>query len=167
MEIETELVPQLNSALARELQVCLQYMLQHAIGAGLRRTRSSSVASDGGSDFIASHSLIFLPGSSLKKIAITEMRHAEAIAERIVLLGGEPTTEPHTIALGKTQREMLENDLATEQEAIDLYTQIIAASESAGDETTSRLFRRILSDEQKHYRTFSHLLEPPPGRHSA
>ncbi len=151
-------VDQLNSALARELQVSLQYMLQHAIGAGLKGAGLGRFSSDAQGSFIASHALYFIPGPSLKKIAITEMRHAEAISERIVLMGGRPTTQPHPIAMGETATEMLQNDQATEQEAIDLYTQIIAAAEAAGDSSTVHMFRKILSDERRHHKTFSDLL---------
>jgi bacterioferritin len=158
-----DLVSLLNEALARELQVSVQYMLQHAAEAGRSRAASNAAPHDAQAGFISSHTMCFLPGSRLKKIAITEMRHAEAIAERIVLLGGKPTTQPHLIAMGVTPQEMLQIDRTAEQEAIDLYALIIAAAEKAGDGDTARLFGRILSDERKHYQTFSRLLEQAPG----
>lgn len=154
----------LNSAMARELQVSIQYMLQHGIGVGRRRKAGGAMPPDRQSQFIASHALYFLPGSTLKKIAIAEMRHAEAIAERIVLLGGEPTTQPTAIAIGDTVSEMLENDRAQEQIAIDLYTLVIDAARGQSDEVTMNLFQKILADEKKHHQAFSALLDTGVGR---
>jgi bacterioferritin len=154
----TELMALLNTALARELQVCIQYMLQHAIGAGRHLALSSGTRPDRQSRFISSHALYVLPGGRLKKIAITEMRHAEAIAERVVLLGGEPTTQPAAITVGDNPRAMLEIDRAAEQMAIDLYGHIIGVALGASDEVTAHLFEKILSDEVKHRRAFSDLL---------
>ena len=108
--------------------------------------------------FIGSHSWYMLPGATLKKVAIAEMRHAEAIAERIVLLGGEPPTQPTPLILGKTPKEMLELERQAEREAIELYTQIIAFAEREHDGVTVGLFRKILADEEKHHQMFTALL---------
>ena len=86
------------------------------------------------------------------------MRHAEAIVERVVRLGGEPTTQPDAITLGQTVREMLENDREQERGAIQLYRQIINVAEREHDDATRDLFQRISSEEGEHYRTFSKLL---------
>ncbi len=149
----------LNRAIARELQVCIQYMFQHSIGTEQGSAASRGTPAARQSRFVASHSPIFFPGSSLRKIAIAEMRHAEAIAERVVVLGGEPTTQPDAVTIGKTAREMLENDREVERGAIILYRQIIGVAEMEGDDLTKRLFQRILSEEEAHYRAFSNLLE--------
>ncbi len=153
-----ELLNLLNDAIARELQVCIQYMLQHALGAG----RSAAVAGDNQTaeqaKFIASHTMIYLPGASLRKVAIQEMRHADAIAERVSFLGGEPTTQATPIILGKSAREMLEIDREAEKGAIALYKQIIDVAGKAQDAVTKSLFQRILADERKHQRLFSDLL---------
>ena len=154
----SELLDLLNSAIAGELQVSIQYMLQHAIGAGQESAVSGKTPRSEQSKFVASHSPVWLPGASLKKIAITEMTHAEAIAERVVLLGGEPTTQPEAITIGKTTREMLENDREQERRAIELYRQIIGVAAKEHDDITTKLFQQILSDEEKHHRVFSDLL---------
>jgi bacterioferritin len=148
----------LNQAVARELQVCIQYMLQHAMGASQGLEGFTQSSSDKQAIFVASHSPFFLPGATLKKIAITEMRHAEAISERIVLLGGEPTTQPARITMDKTIKAMLENDLEQERSAIDLYKTIITLAGNENDGFTAALFKKILSDEENHHRTFSTLL---------
>ena len=153
-----DLVNLLNKAIARELQVCIQYMLQHAIGASQWSAVSGKTSSAKQSKFVASHSSVWLPGPSLKKIAIAEMRHAEAIAERVVLLGGEPTTQPAAITIGKTAKEMLEDDREQERSAIELYGHIIDVAGKEHDAVTMSLFQRILSDEEKHHRVFSDML---------
>ena len=153
-----ELVELLNRALARELQVSIQYMLQHAIGAARDTADGARLNRGRPAKFIGSHSPYWLPGATLKKVAITEMRHAEAISERIVLLGGEPTTQPDAVTIGTTARAMLELDRRVEAEAIALYKQIIEVARREGDDVTTRLFQEILSDEGKHHRLFSDML---------
>jgi len=153
-----QLVNLLNKAIARELQVSIQYMFQRSIGAGQWSAVSGKTLSAKRHKFVASRAPYWLPIPSLKAVAITEMRHAEAIAERVVLLGGEPTTEPDPITLGNTAEEILENDREQERGAIQLYRQIIDVADKKGDEATKSLFQRILKDEEKHHRTFTDLL---------
>ena len=151
------LMPLLSAAIARELQASIQYMLQHSIGA----TVDSPISAKGTVaqiKFIGSHSSMWLPGSTLKKVAITEMRHAEAIAERVVRLGGVPPTTADDVSLGTTAQEMLELDRELEQGAVDLYEQIIKVARAAEDTETAALFERILGDEKNHHRMFSNLL---------
>ena len=153
-----ELLNLLNKSISREMQVSIQYMLQHSTwNARLPATAGQTSAKQ--SKFVGSHSAVWLPGNSLKKIAITEMRHAEAVAERVVRLGGEPTTQPDPVIIGETLKEILEIDREQERGAIDLYREIIEVAEKAKDESTRDLFKRILSDEELHHRVFSRLLE--------
>jgi bacterioferritin len=86
------------------------------------------------------------------------MMHAEAIAERVVQLGGEPTTVPGPVTIGHSAEEMLQSDLAQEDAAIELYRRIIAATQGAGDQTTGEMFQSILRDEEAHRQLFSNLL---------
>ena len=157
MNTTTELLDLLNGAIAREMQVSIQYMLQHAIW-NAREPDDSKEAQVKQGKFLGSHSFLWLTGPSLKKIAITEMKHAEAIAERIVQLGGEPTTKPSPITIGKAPKEILEIDKAAEVGAIQLYSEIIDMATKEGDSATERLFKKILSDEENHLKTFSSLL---------
>ena len=133
-----ELVGLLNEAIAREMQVSIQYMWQHVLWSGVKA---------------------FAVKDELKSIAIAEMKHAEAIAERLFYLGGTPTTKPTPIFVGKTLKEMIERDRKDEEGAIELYKKIIEKARKEGDETTHRLFRQILADEEEHHDTFSSLLE--------
>ena len=156
--ISPELTRLLNEALARELQVSIQYMLQHTVAEG-QGVGNPDKDQSPQALFIASNAWIYWPGKSLKRIAIAEMRHAEAVAERITVLGGEPVTQADPFTLGNSPREMLENDREQERSAIELYRRIIDRAGAEQDEVTVRLFRRILSEEEKHHQIFSELLQ--------
>jgi bacterioferritin len=95
----------------------------------------------------------------LKSIAIVEMKHAEAIAERPFYLGGIPTTKPSPILVGKTLKQMIAQDVKNEVEVIGLYQDIIALARKEDDETTNRLFPEILQQEEDHHDTFTTLPE--------
>ena len=133
-------------------------MLQHAIGTAQQQSGTFDTPSAKQGKFVASNALYFFPGMNLKKIAITEMRHAEAIAERILILGGEPTTQAARITMDSTIIAMLEIDRFQEVGAIELYKKIIEFAERENDEITKKLFVRILADEEKHHQIFSKLL---------
>jgi bacterioferritin len=151
----------LNSAIAREMQVSIQYMLQHAIWTAKETGDSDKDTYIKQGKFVGSHSFLWLTGPTLRKIAITEMKHAEAIAERIVQLGGEPTTEPSLINMGRTPGEIIEIDKQQELRAIELYNKIINIANNENDDITENLFKKILSDEKSHLEIFSGLLENP------
>jgi bacterioferritin len=158
-KISIKLFKLLNEALARELQVSVSYILQHAIWNGKTSESKNELKESKPKKFVASHWPTFLPGMSLKKIAITEMRHAEKIAERITLLGGEIHKEVPPYTIGSSPKEILEIDMNQEISAIELYKRIIEMANTEGDNFTSKMFKRILSDEEGHYETFSNLLE--------
>jgi bacterioferritin len=94
-----------------------------------------------------------------KSVAITEMKHAEEIAERLDYLGGRPTTKPKPITIGKTLMDMIKLDKKAEEDAIKLYRGIIGLAEKEKDYTTKRLFEKILAEEEDHHNEFSGLLE--------
>lgn len=133
-----KLLEMLNDAIAREIQVSIQYMWQHVQWSGVKG---------------------FAVQEELKKIAVTEMKHAEAIAERLFYLGGTPTTKPAEIFVGKTLKEMIQRDVKDEENAISLYKEIIAQARAEKDETTAFLFEGILKDEEEHHDTFTTLME--------
>jgi bacterioferritin len=133
-----ELNDKLNMAIANELQVSIQYMWQHVTVVGIN---SESV------------------GGVFKKIAIVEMKHAEAIAERLDYLGGALTTKPSPITVGKSVKDMLQINKKAEEDAIKLYKEIIALATKENDVVTKRLFEEILSQEEDHHNQFSTLLE--------
>jgi bacterioferritin len=130
--------------------------VQHAAEARNKSSAAGKKQINKQSKFIASESMWRL-SSSLKKIGIAEMIHAEDIAERIVVLGGEPTTEHGNITIGSNAAEMLDNDREQELKAIALYKHIIEVADTEHDNITMDLFRRILPDEEKHHHIFMDL----------
>lgn len=128
----------LNDAIARETAVAIQYMWQHVQVIGVK-----GIA-------IQDH---------FKQTAITEMKHAESIAERLWYLTGTPTTKPTNIKIGKSLKEFLELGTKAEEEAILLYKKIIQQAEKEGDVTTAFIFKEILEDEEEHHDLFTTMLE--------
>jgi len=133
-----ELLELLNKGVGSEIQVSVQYMWQHVQWAGIAH---------------------FSVKDELKKIAVSEMKHAEAIAERLFYLGGIPTTKPEPIFVGKTLKEMLARDMEDEAGAVKLYKKTIALAEKEGDITTAQIFKKILQDEEDHHDFFQSVLE--------
>jgi len=133
-----ELLELLNQGIAREIQVSVQYIWQHVQWSGIAH---------------------FSVKDELKKIAISEMKHAEEIAERLFYLGGIPTTKPDPIFVGKTLKEMLTKDLKDEESAVQLYKKTIGKAEAEGDITTAQIFKKILQDEEEHHDFFQSVLE--------
>ena len=133
-----KLLGMLNDAIAGELQVSLQYMWQHVMWKGVKH---------------------FSVKDEFKKVGIEEMKHAEAIAERLFYLGGTPTTKPEPITIGTSLREMLTADKKAEEKTIKMYKEIIVLADKEGDPTTAHLFTEILEDEEQHHDTFQSLLE--------
>ena len=132
-----ELNDKLNDAIAREIAVSIQYMWQHVMGEGMESPGVLEV---------------------FKKIAIVEMKHAEAIAERLDFLGGTPTTKPDEIKIGGALRKMIKDDIMAEEDAIKLYKNIIALANKETDIVTRKLFEDILVDEEGHLAEFQTLL---------
>jgi len=138
VKVSKELLDMLNQGIAREIQVSIQYMWQHVQWGGVRG---------------------FAVKNELQSIAVAEMKHAEKIAERLYYLGGTPTTKPDPIFVGKTLKEMIEQDVKDEEVAVKLYKKIIDKARAENDETTHHLFRDILEEEEDHHDTFITLLE--------
>jgi bacterioferritin len=159
-ENHVELLALLNKAVARELQVSIQYMLQHTLLTGGKESKTDIEPSRSKQGkFIGSHSPLWFPGMSLKKIAVTEMRHAEAVAERVVALDEKPTSQPDPVIIGGSPIQMIEINREAEEGAIRLYTQIIDVAKKQGDEVTIKLFQQILSDEENHLKIFKEVLQ--------
>lgn len=132
------LVDTLNDLRSRELAVIAQYMRHHYVMTG---AEASALAGE------------------FKEIAIAEMKHAEALAERIDFLGGEPTLKPANIKKGgATLADAAALDLASEEEAVGLYKAAIKEADAAADVTTRKLLEDILGDEEGHLDEFQTML---------
>jgi len=138
VKVSDKLKDLLNKAIARELQVSIQYMWQHVQVMGVKAVSVQD---------------------KFKSTAITEMKHAEKIAERLWYLGGVPTTKPAVIDVGKSLKDFLELDTKAEVEAIEMYQGIIELATKEKDITTAFMFKEILEDEEEHHDLFTTMLE--------
>ena len=82
-----EYIALLNQAVAREIQVSVQYMLQHTKMEKLLRKVIKE-------NYLLDSTTYDEVGGILKEFALTEMKHLGAIMERIYILGGAATTKP-------------------------------------------------------------------------
>ncbi len=87
----------------------------------------------------------------IKKEAIDEMRHAEALIERILFLEGMPNmADMFPIKIGQDVKTQIENDMALELDAIPRLNGAINHAVAANDNASRDLFEKILVDEEQH-----------------
>jgi bacterioferritin len=89
-------------------------------------------------------------GNYIKKQSIGEMKHAEALIERILFLDATPTMEPLPLNIGKDVRTQLKTDCDLEIKAVAMYNESIRVAREAGDNASADLFERLLKDEEEH-----------------
>jgi bacterioferritin len=86
----------------------------------------------------------------IKKQSIDEMKHAEALIERLLFLDAAPRMEPMGLLIGKAVKEMIESDLKAELGAIALYNGAARIAADEKDNGSRDLFIRLLKDEEGH-----------------
>jgi bacterioferritin len=130
MKGDAKVIEYLNKALYNELTAINQYFL-HA-----------KMLKNWGFKELAEHEY---------KESIDEMKHADTLSERILFLDGLPNFQAlGKLRIGETPREILECDLALEQEALPLLREAIAHCESVADYVSRQLFANILDSEEEH-----------------
>jgi bacterioferritin len=83
--------------------------------------------------------------------SIDEMKHADALIERILFLEGLPNLQDiGKLKIGEHTQEMLQCDLSLEMEALPQLREAIAYSESVKDYVSRELFEDILESEEEH-----------------
>ena len=132
-----KLLELLGKIVAHELQISIKYMWQHLLVKGMEGAIVENI---------------------FREISITEMKHAEEVAERLVFLNGLPPNKIEPVHTGIILEEMLKENVQAEEEAIDLYKQAIQVANKEGDFATNKLLEDILSQEEKHLDKFSKLL---------
>jgi len=133
-EKKKKVIAVLNKARSMELQAIHQYMNQHY---NLDDMDFGEMA------------------ANIKLIAIDEMRHAEAFAERVKELGGEPTTKlAGGVETGQGVETIFPFDAEQEDDAIIAYNQFLLVCRENGDSVSVKLFEAIIEDEQEHFNYF-------------
>jgi bacterioferritin len=143
VQATSEYISLLNQAVSREIQVSIQYMLQHTkMEKLIRKVIPENILLD--------KTTYEAVGKFLKEIAIEEMKHAADIMERIYYLSGSATTKSGKPVIGNSLSEFAKLGVKAEEEALVLYRKIIKAAREIGDRATRQLFQKIYSAEEQH-----------------
>lgn len=130
MKGNPQIIERLNARLAEELTAINQYMVHAEMCAnwGYKRLHEA-----------------------VEKRAVTEMRHAEKLIERILFLEGKPiVSKLLAIHIGEDVGAQFRNDLNAELDAVRAYNEDIQFAAQVGDHGTEELLRSILEDEEQH-----------------
>jgi bacterioferritin len=135
------MIDHLNEDLAGELGAIIQYITYAAKATGPYRPQ--------------------LAQFYLAEVA-DEQLHAQYLANKIVALGGDPTTKPRPVPAAKTNREMLEAVLAAERQATQDYTQRAKEAEEFGDKGMAVQLEDMVRDESGHSEETERILRDWP-----
>ncbi|MEZ6056168.1 MAG: ferritin-like domain-containing protein [Planctomycetaceae bacterium] len=91
-----------------------------------------------------------------------ESLHAQFLANKIVALGGNPTTAPNQVPSPATNREMLEAIRAAELKAVAGYTERAKQAEAYGDKGLALQLENMIVDESGHAEEVERILRDWP-----
>jgi bacterioferritin len=130
MKAKPKIIEKLNALLADELTAINQYIVHSEMCANWGYERLHE---------------------AIEKRAITEMKHAEKLIERILFLDGIPiVSKLNKIEIGSDVKAQFENDLDAERMAVQAYNEGIQLAVESGDNGTRALLESILTDEEDH-----------------
>lgn len=130
MKGDTKVIAFLNTVLGNELVAINQYFLH------------SRMYKDWGLKVLADHEY---------HESIDEMKHADALIERILFLEGLPNMQNlGKLQIGENTQEMLQCDLNIEIKAHKDLKDAVSYCESIGDYVSRDLFQSIMESEEEH-----------------
>jgi len=132
-----KLINNLNEDLANELSAIIQYITFSAQVTGPFRPQ--------------------LAGFFLKEVP-DEQGHAEFLANKVVALGGVPTTIPAPVAAAETNKELLEAALEAEKKAVLGYKERAQQADEFGDIGLKVQLEDMLRDETEHKEQIERIL---------
>lgn len=135
------LIKNLNEDLAGELSAMIQYITYAASTTGPYRPLLA--------DFF------------LKEVG-DERAHAEFLANKIVSLGGTPTTTPRPVPAISGNREMVEAVLEAEKKAVSDYTKRAEEAKEYGDIGLVVQLEDMIRDESEHFEETQAILRDWP-----
>ena len=136
-----DLIKKLNEDLAGEYSAIIQYTSYAAKATGPYRPQ--------------------LVQFFLQEVA-DEQLHAQFLANKVVALGGEPTTSADPVKDAKTNRAMLEAILEAENNAKKNYTQRAKEAEEFGDKGLVVQLEDMVRDESTHSEETERILRDWP-----
>ena len=130
MQGDPDVLRLLNEQLTSELTAINQYFLH------------SKMQENWGFTEVAEHT---------RAESFDEMRHAEAITDRILLLDGLPNYQRlFSLRIGQTLREQFEADLTIEYEVLSRLKPGVIMCRAKEDSTSAFLLEKIIADEENH-----------------
>jgi bacterioferritin len=135
------MIDRLNEDLAGEFAAIIQYLTYAAKATGPFRPQLSQF-------FLA-------------EIADEQM-HAQFLANKIVALGGEPTTTPREVPAAGSNRAMVEAVLAAERRAVKDYTRRAREADAMGDKGLAVQLEDMVRDESGHSEETERILRDWP-----
>jgi bacterioferritin len=137
-----KMIQLLNEDLAGELGAIVQYVSYAAKASGPMRPQL---------------------GEFFLKELPDEQAHALFLANKIVALGGEPTTVPRTVPPAATNREMLVAVLEAEKRARADYAKRAQQAEAFGDVGLKVQLENMVLDESGHFEETERILKEWPA----
>ncbi|KPK05165.1 MAG: bacterioferritin [Gemmatimonas sp. SG8_28] len=138
---QQDLIDNLNEDLAGEYGAIIQYITYAAKATGPYRPQLTQF-------FLAE--------------VTDEQAHAQFLANKIVALGGEPTTTPRAVPAAKSNREMLAAVLEAERQAMKDYSQRAKEAEAFGDKGLVVQLDDMVRDESGHSEETERILRDWP-----
>jgi bacterioferritin len=136
-----KMIDALNEDLAGELAAIIQYLTYAAKANGPYRPQ------------LVSFFMAEVPD---------ETAHAQYLANKIVALGGEPTTKARAIPAAAHNKDMLERVLEAEKRAIADYTKRAEQADEFGDKGMQVQLEDMIRDESGHYEEIERMLREWP-----